>query len=566
MDFFYYLCSQIVKSMKRAGKITLIVLGVVFALGIAFFVGADVLLSRYVQGKVDKALAGVEGCEAKCGSIKVFLFSGTAEVDSIRFVYHDQPINKRDSVGPGMEVLVEKVVVGRLFYSMLLNKNVLISDVRVVRPSVEVWLDDKHPDKCLPKSTKNKEESRKTKEESANKKVDIHQYITDAEVQRFHLKNAQVRLHSLRTKLDVVVDSCSLTAHGLRFDSVFHYSDSTYDFSLGYANVLLPDGRVRIETHNIAQENGGELNIGATRVRHTMNKRKLGDLVKEPVSWIDMQVESVTTSEFNPIRKAMAKDYTLESIKVVIGKMDVFRDNRHKPTHTYPMPQTAILQSKVPFHIAFVNAQIKQLDVALATTDVNCGEMHLQKINAAVQNITNKKGATMNIDGHCPFGSGIAQAQIGLTMNNACDFTTHLNLKGAQGQFLNPFLRPLVGISFEMEIDELETRYSGNSVKADGKFKLLYHGLNVKVHKEDDIPFKVVTQHANTFTNLANSLIPKSNPTVVDYEPREYYVEWKHDEWKPFPLYLFGPCIDGVKKTLLPGLNVHYQTNMSKRK
>ena len=89
---------------------------------------------------------------------------------------------------------------------------------------------------------------------------------------------------------------------------------------------------------------------------------------------------------------------------------------------------------------------------------------------------------------------------------------------------------------------------------------MLYHGLNIQVNKEDDVPYKIVTRNARTITTLANTLLTKSNPSSVDRHPREYKVEWTRNEWKPFPAYLFGPCIDGTKKTLLPGLNVHMQT------
>lgn len=70
-----------------------------------------------------------------------------------------------------------------------------------------------------------------------------------------------------------------------------------------------------------------------------------------------------------------------------------------------------------------------------------------------------------------------------------------------------------------------------------------------------------MTKNAKLFEGVANSLIPKSNPTSVDIHPRAYEVEWKRDPWMEFPFYMFGPCIDGVKKTFLPGLYVHKQTN-----
>jgi hypothetical protein len=75
------------------------------------------------------------------------------------------------------------------------------------------------------------------------------------------------------------------------------------------------------------------------------------------------------------------------------------------------------------------------------------------------------------------------------------------------------------------------------------------------------VPFKVITKNAGIINSVANSLLPKSNPTSVDIRPREYYVEWKRDVWSPFPLYLFGACINGAMKTFLPGLFVHEQVS-----
>ena len=71
-------------------------------------------------------------------------------------------------------------------------------------------------------------------------------------------------------------------------------------------------------------------------------------------------------------------------------------------------------------------------------------------------------------------------------------------------------------------------------------------------------PF-IIKKFGKTIEGFANNLIPKSNPTAVDIEPRRYKVSWKRDEWKPYPLYVFGPCINGVVETMLPGLYAHKQ-------
>lgn len=539
--------------MKKGTKITLIVLGVLLALGIAAFIGADVIVSRIVKQQVDKALAMLPEGEASCGAIHVRLFSGTADVNDLRFDYHGAHISRKDTVGPGASIAVERIEIGRIFYSMLLNKEVLIHDIHVIRPQVELWMDEEHPENCFPSFPKDTSDVPKPFP------------LKEAKLMHFYLKNADLALHSVRTKLDVQVDSCSLSLQHLAYDSVFHYCDSVYRFSLAHAVVVVPDGKVRLEARDLGQEDQGALHVGATRIAHTMAKKRLGNMVKEPVTWMDMKVQRVLTSPFNPLRKALAKDLSLESIDVIVDKMDVFRDTRYPPKHPFPMPQQVLMELPLTFAIRNVQAQINDIHIELASTDKNLGKLDLHGIQAAVENISNRKGTTMRVKGSCPVDKGKAQAAMRMTMNKDCDFMIGLQAQNIALGFLNPFIRPLVGITADCIIDSLETEYKGNRTQADGTFCMQYHGLNLKVHKEDDIPYKIITKHANTFTSLGNTLLPKSNPTVVDIRPRAYYTTWKRDEWQPFPLYLFGPCIDGIKKTFLPGLYVHQQVNSKKK-
>jgi len=532
--------------MKKTTKITLIVLGAVLALGIIIFIGADVWVSRIAMNKVNQALTMLPEGKASCGLIQVRLFSGTVGIDDIRFDYRGEPVHKKDTTSrPGVSIYVEHIELGRIFYSMMLKKEVLVSDLYVVRPRVELWLDDKHPENCFPK-------------------IEMDTTLTfplnRAELMHFHLKNASMALHSLRTKLDVTADSCSLTAHHLAYDSVFTYCDSVYRFSLDHAAILFPDGRMKLETRDINHEDQGSVIIGSTRIANTMPKNKLGDIVREPVTWMDMQFEHVELSPLNPIRKALAQDLSLDQIDAVVKQMNIYRDNRYAPTKPFPMPQQILTSLPVTFLVKQANANIKAIHIELASTKTNIGKMDLKNIKAKVDNITNRRNAILSAGGTCPLNQGSAQASFEMRMDKQCGFSMHINAKQINTNMLNSFVRPLVGMTSDCIIDELSTEYSGDKTQASGTFRMLYHGLKIQVHKEDDIPYKIITRNANTFNTLGNSLIPKSNPSSVDVHPRAYQVVWKRDEWKPFPLYLFGPCIDGVKKTFLPGLYVHLQT------
>ena len=544
--------------MKKGTKITLIVLASILAFGIIVFVGADVAISRLAMKQVNKALAALppEYGEASCGGIHLRLFSGTASIMDLDFYYRGESVSKKDSTArPGIAIHVDRVDIGRFFYGTLFHHDILVSDVHVIRPSAELWLDDKHPETCFPQLPK-------------DEKLDsVHRnspWLNRADLMHAHVHNASFKMHSLRTKLDLEADSVSLRVNGLGYvlaDSTFHYNDSVYKFSLEHAAIIFPDGRMGMEVNDIAHRDQGELKLGYTRIYNTMNRWKLGEIVQEPVTWMDMKVESVVIAPFNPIRKALAQDYTLDNIKAVVSHMDVFRDTRFPPKKPFPMPQEAIMAIPVPLHISTVNADIKVIDVELASTKTNCGKLQLKGIHADVKNITNRKGAKMEASGTCPVSKGLANASFSMTMNKACEFGLDVHATDVDIAFLNPFLRPLIGITMDCYVDTLDTHYTGDDVASKGTFRMLYHGFDAKVHKEDDVPYKVITKNAGIINSAANSLLPKSNPTSLDIRPREYYVEWKRDVWSPFPLYLFGACINGAMKTFLPGLFVHEQVS-----
>ena len=534
--------------MKRTSKIALIVVGVLLGIVAALFVGLDVAMSRFVHREVNNALAQkLPDCKVSFSGIHIRFFSATASVYDLQFTYRGAPLSKKDTIGPGAEIYVKEVAVGRLFYSMLLRKQLCVHDIRIINPEVELWMDEEHPEKSFPTPPPSDEEPQPFP-------------FKRAELQRLHIRNASLALHSLRTKLDVRADSCSLSLRELCYaDSAFTYCDSIYSFSLGHAVVTVPDGDIRLETRDIHHRNQGVFAIGRTRLNNTMPRKALGDRVKEPVTWIDLTFERVELGAFNPIRKALAQDLTLDKVNAVIAKMDVFRDERYEPKHPFPMPQEILTSLPFVYLVKHVDAQIKHIHIDFASTDKNIGQLESEGIKAVVKNVTNRKGQTMTVDGGCPLQSGRAVAHMAMTMDKECTFEQSLHAENINADFLNGFVRPLVGISCECPIDTLDASYKGDAVACKGTFCMQYNGLNIEVHQEDDIPYKIIKDHAKTFQALGNSLIPKSNPTVVDPAARAYEIEWKRDEMKPVPLYLFGPCIDGVKKTFLPGLYVHKQ-------
>ena len=540
--------------MKKSVKITAWIVGTLAFLIIAVFLSANVFVSRVVQKELARTFDSLPDADASIGGVYLDLLSGSAIVKDITFCTYG--LTLEDSVSgmrePGLVLHIPGITVWGVSYRDLLREHRLhIRSVSVDDPDILVYLDEENPAALMPVFPKD------TTLKKAN------QWLHAIELQSFAVNNLRGRLRSTRTPLHLVADSLSIEIPDLAYnfiDSVFSYNDSVYTLVLKTLCVETPDGLMAVETHDVQTANQGPLTIGYTRLRNTIAPKQLADMRREPSTWIDLEVNSVSTSALNPIRKALAADWNLDSIYADIRRMHVVRDERHKPTKPFPTPQEVLLKAPVRFGVRQVNALARNIDIRFVSTDINCGELHFKNIRARLDNVTNRPGAVWYSRAHAPLGKqGKADATLAMYMDKASTFELGLTAQNAGTEEFNPFIRPLVGITSTCHIDQLDARYKGDKTVAKGEFCMQYHGLEVKVHKEDKIPYEVITKNADFFTGVANTLIPKSNPTAVDPAPRKYKVEWKRDEWKPYPLYLFGPCIDGIKMTMLPGLYVHKQ-------
>jgi hypothetical protein len=545
--------------MKKPIKISLWVLGSLVALIIIALVSTDMWVSSLVRKELRKSLAQMPGVEANVGRVYLNLISGSAIVKDITFATNTLALE--DSITgirePGLALHIPTLSVWNVNYLELIKKRRLtIFKITVDEPKCLLYMDEQHPEKIFPTFPK----------DTTLEKARL--WLEKINVQHVEVNKLCAKLHSTISHLALTADSLSVKVNQISYnflDSVFAYNDSVYDLSLAAFLVTTPDSIMAFEMHDLNTANQRALNLGYTRFRYLISPKKMADKHHEPTTWIDIELNKLTTSALNPIRKALTQDATLESLNVDVKRMHVVRDARYAPKHPFGTPQEFLRHLPLIFQVKQISALVNKIDIEFFSTDINCGQMHLKKIRANLSNVTNRPGAVWHNHVKAPFGdNGNIEASFDIHMDKASSFDVSLKGKDIETHDVNSFLRPLVGMTCDCHIDDLDAAYKGDKDAAQGEFCMQYHGLNVMVYKEDNIPYKVVTKNAGTFTQLANTLIPKSNPTAVDIHPRRYEVEWKRDEWKPYPLYVFGPCIDGVIKTMLPGLFVHKQTKAKK--
>lgn len=490
--------------MNRATKISLIILAIIIIVCGTLIIGANGWMSKVATKQVQIQLQALNSdtLQVGCGDVHIRLLKRKVYVDDISFMMK------------GVNLRVEEVAVGPISYRKLFrDKTVAIKRVKV--------------------------------------------------------QDASLDYNDQSSKLTVHADSIYASVNQLSYcliDSTFSYNDSVYSLCLGSAFITLPDGLSKAEVHNLRFEDNGPLNLGYTRYCNSVDKHKLADMLKEPVTWIDIELNSLSTSPINPWKYVDVKSYILDSLHVDVRRLHVYRDVRYPAKHPYPMPQQVLMAIPTHFDVLHTDARIHKIDVEFASTNVNCGQLHLQNFAADIWDITNIKGKQFRSRLHGKIGKeGRAKALFVMHMNSACKFDLSLEATNIQTNNINTFLRPLVGMTCDCNINHLKTNYSGDSVRAEGEFMMLYDGLKVQVHKEDDIPYKIVTKNAGTINSFVKTCVPKSNPTTAHSQPRSYKVSWKRDPSKEFPLYAFGPIINGVVETMLPGIFIHKQVHKSKK-
>ena len=488
--------------MKKSVKITLWVVGIIVGIFILMETCADVVVSRIAEKKAHAAIEAAElPFAVDFDRIHVFLMAGTVEVTDIRFAANGKQLKNKtidtiDVTLPGLSVR------GINYFDFLRNKRVSVDRVK--------------------------------------------------------LHNLCAKYKSKKDKMSVSVDSLTVKVYDLFYslkDSTYGYNDSIYTLQFHHLAFIEPKGLLGIEAYDFKTKNAGVIQLGKTKIAHTMNKRKLGPIVKKPVSWLSMQLNSVEIAPMNIMRyEQFLKGVHLSKITVKGDKLETLRDVRYKPTEPFPMPQQAIMQLKFPIAIDQVDVTMKTIDVNVLMTDKNCGEMQVNKLKATVKDFSNKKNSVMKVDLSACLGDAQANALFKMYMNNDCRFDVEMSGKNLETKHLNKLIRPLTSMELDCTVDSLRAKYSGDKVKAAGQVMLAYHGLKGKVNKGDEIPFKIISQNAGALEYFVNNLIPKSNPRNESKEPLSFNVEWEKKPEQAFGMYMVGPLIMGAVQTFLPGL------------
>ncbi len=539
--------------MKKGVKITLWVVGVLAALVILFITCADVWTSRYAEKIVRQQLEKAELPVAiDFKHIHVLLMTGCVDVEGV-VVQCGELKDENKKILDTLSVQIPHVVVSNVRYGQLIRKQIVsIRRVDVVKMSATTKLSQA-------KVALNTDSLSVTLRNVSYSIKDSALAINQLGV---GLMNAKI--HMAKEKINFEIDSLSVGLNDLFYnmkDSTFGYNDSVYNLNVDRFQVKMAQTMMGIEAKKVSTENGGEIMLGQTRIWNTCGRRDLAPKMKEPATWIDLHLNSVVISPLNPFRTDFSKGIAISQITVNGDRFEAFRDARLAPTHPYPMPQTVLMQIKLPIKIDAINAKLNTLDVGVLCSDKNLGKMQIKNVTASICDFSNKRGSTTVINAIAHVGDGKVNGVIKMYMNKAGKFDIEIKGKDINTNELAQMTRPLAAIELNCAIDSMHLKYSADNERLGGNVLFAYHGLKGKVYGTDDIPFKIISKNAGALEYFVNHLIPKSNPRAGLKEPLAYRVEYVRKDMQPVPLYLVMPVILGAVETYLPGFFVSKKVN-----
>ena len=275
--------------MKKSTKIALWVIGTLAVLVIGVFLGADIIASQLVKKEVSRTFDSLPDADATVGGVYLNLLSGSAIVKDITFGTHSLTLEDEGTGerAPGLAMHIPTLAIWNINYIELLKyRRLSIFKVSVDDAQVLIYLDEEHPESILPEFPK----------DTTLEKASV--WLRKLDVRHIEISDLCARFRSTRSPLYVSTDSLSTEIHDIAYnfaDSVFSYNDSVYSLSLAAAKIELPDGMTEMEVHELETEDEGAVTLGYTRIRNIVDHKHMAALAKEPITWIDLELNSLVT-------------------------------------------------------------------------------------------------------------------------------------------------------------------------------------------------------------------------------------------------------------------------------
>lgn len=531
--------------MTKKRKILLAIGIVVLLLSVgvtAFVLYADQVLTSMVDSQLRKKAETLSGKTFQYKDLDIRLLRGTIDIDSLCF---SAVSLDADVVEDTVHIRVEHIQVSgiRLLHTFR-TKRLIAGNVQIQQPKVWVQVTRHEKDRLHTDTA-----------ELSDVKMQLTRYISCIGTRHLTVENGEIRFFRKNNRFALSADSLSGRFNDLTYsltDHSFACNDSVYDLSFRDMQLLTADGLFSTTIKSFDRTSQGALHLQGVHACNTTDKWQLSAKKGHvPATWVDARLEQVFLSPVNWARQIAEKNIAIDSVHLQ-GKVHLFRDVRNKPKVPYPMPQEGIMKIPVPVYVDKMDGVLQQLKIEVTTADKRCGELNLKQLHLACRHFSNTSGATTSFLTNGRLGeTAKLNLRLRLTNNSACSFAADMHIRDANGQALDPFLNPLMGLSMRINMQTLDYSVKGDKKGLNGDFCMVYDNLKVAVDKEK-MPVEMLAKHANTVNWFLSMVVPPANPRHKNEAPARYEVNAERDPQKNFTMYMMSSMIEGIKQTILP--------------
>lgn len=519
-----------------------ILVSVLSGLALLILVGIicfDAIVTRTVNNRLRAELQADKRFDVSFKSMAVLVGSRTVEVRDITF--RMPGADSIEGAKPSIDAHVRRVALRNVnLIRLLKEKHLEIGKIVIDDPSLAI---------NLPIAAQEQGESDSKPS-----------FLTGVEVDRIDIDNCSLQLSDAASSLQLSLENLSFDAYDLAYDlttSSLSYNDSIYKLSLDNLDFISPDGLYRLCMESLETHDAGAVVMKQLHCYNTVKKTELADrLGKIPATWIDVVISQISTSPVNLVRQALAKEIVIDHIDLQGSNAHMFRDIRYPQRDPSPMPQDELMAMPVSLRIRTVQMAMPKIDIEMCMLGLESGLIGAEHVRGTITNITNHKGESMHAKMHAALAhGGEGELAASFKMDKAAHFDMSATFNGVKSASFNTFLHPLFGMEADFTINELTTSYAGDRICANGTFCMTYDDIKVRVIK-DDTPYSVIAKNADAINVFAPAVLQHRNPRIPGQKPQSYEVTKTRDEMQNVAVYLTGPLLDGVLKTLLPGLVV----------
>ena len=541
--------------MSKSAKAWIISLSVVTAI-VAVIVILALRADRIVENIANQKLQELvvkKNLPLTYSDIKVNVLQGNIKIDDIQFYLSEKDSLTGDSIL--LDMSVKRLSLGHINWKKILKEQLLkIDAIRIESPAFRAYNVDKAL-RVLTKPNNDLAEQDSVRTADSNKKhaeIPLKKVI----VEEVSLEDGQLSMARSKDKFFTSVEDvfCSLLDIEYNFsDSLLTYSDSLYLISAKNFALTTADGLFKMKLKELSTENSGAVVINQLSGGNAVAKQKLADAKgKVPVTWAWFDISHLETSPLSVIKIAKEKKIEIDSVRLNMKSVNLFRDNHYQPKAPYPMPQEGLLKLKLPLLVKNIDMSLEKMMVELTLTGQSTGGLQMSGITAKINNVTNKAGETIKAKLKSAIeDSGKADIDFTMTLNKKCEFSMKANVKNAQGEAFSDFLKPLFGVEMQCNISNIDMAYKADRHKAVGTYCMIYDNLKINVLKQEtSIP--QLAKYSGIINAFAPAILLVKNPRKSGGQPQAYNIEWERNDMKSFSVYMLGPMIDGMLESVLP--------------